>query len=60
LSSLAGPSGGFTGAVLGGLLGQHFGLLAGFRLLGALYAFQLLGYLRGTRAPLRDEAQHAE
>jgi len=49
LFSLAGPSGGLTGAVLGGLLGQHFGLLAGFRLLTVVYALQLLSYLRGSR-----------
>ncbi|HTU57326.1 MAG TPA: MFS transporter, partial [Polyangiales bacterium] len=55
LFSLAGPSGGLTGAVLGGLLGQHFGLLAGFRLLTVLYALQLVGYLRRSREPLRAE-----
>lgn len=55
LSSLAGPSGGLTGAVLGGLLGQQFGLLAGFRLLALVYALQLFSYLRGLREPLRDD-----
>jgi hypothetical protein len=49
LFSLAGPSGGLTGAVLGGRPGQHFGLLAGFRLLMVVYALQLLSYLRGSR-----------
>lgn len=48
LFSLAGPSGGLTGAVLGGMLGQHFGLLAGFRLLTVVYAAQLISYLRGA------------
>jgi ABC-type xylose transport system permease subunit len=54
--SLAGPSGGLTGAVLGGLLGQQFGLLAGFRLLTVVYALQLLSYLRGSRAASHDGA----
>ena len=54
LFSLAGPSGGLTGAVLGGVLGQHFGLLAGFRLLTLVYALQLWSYLRSSRGPLRD------
>jgi len=39
--SLAGPSGGLVGAVLGGLLSQHFGMLAGFRVLVVLFAAQL-------------------
>lgn len=37
LSSMAGPAGGLTGSVLGGVLSQHFGLGAGFRVLVALY-----------------------
>lgn len=37
LSSMAGPAGGLSGAVLGGLLSQHLGLAAGFRLLLLLY-----------------------
>jgi MFS family permease len=41
LFSLAGPSGGLVGAVLGGLLSQHFGMLAGFHVLAALFALQL-------------------
>jgi MFS family permease len=56
LFSLAGPSGGLTGAVLGGLLGQHFGLLAGFRVLSAVYAVQLFLFVRGLREPLQDDA----
>jgi len=60
LFSLAGPSGGLTGAVLGGLLGQHFGLLAGFRLLTVLYALQLLSYLRDSRQPLRADSACAD
>jgi predicted MFS family arabinose efflux permease len=42
LFSLAGPSGGFTGAMLGGVLSQHFGMLAGFRVLVLIYVLQLL------------------
>lgn len=37
LSSMAGPAGGLTGSVLGGLLSQHWGLPAGFRVLVGLY-----------------------
>jgi MFS family permease len=40
--SLAGPSGGLTGAMLGGVLSQHFGMLAGFRVLVLIYVLQLL------------------
>jgi MFS family permease len=39
--SLAGPSGGLAGAVLGGLLSQHFGMLAGFQVLVAVFVLQL-------------------
>jgi MFS family permease len=39
--SLAGPSGGLTGAILGGLLAQRFGMLAGFRVLILVYVAQL-------------------
>lgn len=41
LFSLAGPAGGLVGAVAGGALSQHFGLLAGFRVLAVLYVLQL-------------------
>lgn len=37
LSSMAGPAGGLSGAVLGGLLSQQFGLAAGFRVLVLMY-----------------------
>jgi MFS family permease len=40
--SLAGPTGGLTGAMLGGVLSQHFGMLAGFRVLILVYVAQLL------------------
>ena len=46
LSTLAGPGGALTGAVLGGVLNQHFGLLAGFRVLAVLYLLQLVWALR--------------
>ena len=39
--SLAGPSGGLAGALLGGLLNQEFGMLAGFRVLALLFLLQL-------------------
>lgn len=39
--SLAGPSGGLAGAVLGGLLSQQFGMLAGFHVLALLFLVQL-------------------
>lgn len=39
--SLAGPSGGLVGAVLGGLLNQYAGMLAGFHLLALLFLAQL-------------------
>jgi len=42
LFSLAGPAGGLVGAVLGGVLSQHFGLLAGFRVLAVVFLLQLL------------------
>jgi MFS family permease len=42
LFSLAGPAGGLVGAVLGGVLSQHFGMLAGFRVLAVLFLLQLL------------------
>jgi MFS family permease len=55
LFSLAGPCGGLTGAVLGGLLGQQFGLLSGFRVLSVVYALQLLRYLHGVlTAPIES------
>jgi MFS family permease len=40
MSSLAGPAGGLAGATLGGALSQHFGMLAGFRVLAAVYVLQ--------------------
>ncbi|WUR13278.1 MFS transporter [[Empedobacter] haloabium] len=39
--SLAGPSGGLVGAVAGGLLNQHFGMLAGFHVLALVFLVQL-------------------
>lgn len=48
--SLAGPAGGLTGATLGGVVSQQFGLLAGFRLLAVLYAVQLFRQIRLLRA----------
>lgn len=39
--SLAGPSGALVGAVAGGLLNQHFGMLAGFHVLAVLFLVQL-------------------
>lgn len=42
MSSLAGPAGGLTGATLGGALSQHFGMMAGFRVLAAVYVLQCL------------------
>jgi predicted MFS family arabinose efflux permease len=39
--SLAGPSGGLVGAVAGGLLNQHFGMLAGYHVLALLFLLQL-------------------
>jgi MFS family permease len=39
--SLAGPSGGLVGAVLGGLLSQQFGMLAGFHVLVVVFLVQL-------------------
>lgn len=50
LFSLAGPAGGVAGAVLGGLVGQRFGLLAGFRLLAVVYAVQVAWQLRSMAA----------
>jgi MFS family permease len=44
--SLAGPTGGLTGAMLGGLLSQHFGMLTGFRVLILVYVAQLLWLAR--------------
>ncbi len=41
LSSFAGPAGSLTGAVLGGVIGQRFGLLAGFQALAVVYGVQL-------------------
>lgn len=46
LSTLAGPGGALTGAVLGGVLNQHFGPLAGFRALAVLYVLQFAWELR--------------
>ena len=40
--SLAGPTGGLTGAMLGGLLSQYFGMFAGFRVLILVYLAHLL------------------
>jgi MFS family permease len=41
--SLAGPTGGLTGAMLGGVLSQHFGMQAGFRVLILVYVALLFG-----------------
>lgn len=43
-------AGGVTGAVLGGLLSDRFGLFAGFRGLALLYLLLLLLHLRGLLA----------
>lgn len=37
LSSMAGPAGGLAGSALGGLVSQHWGMPAGFRVLVGLY-----------------------
>lgn len=37
LFTLSGPAGGVFGAIAGGLLGQQFGLLSGFRVMAAFY-----------------------
>ncbi|HSW07472.1 MFS transporter [Aquabacterium sp.] len=60
LSSMAGPAGGLSGSVLGGLLSQQWGLPAGFRVLVGLYL--LLGWLqwRQVRAVARAAAQAGE
>ncbi len=51
LSSLAGPAGGLVGAVAGGWLSQHAGMLAGFQVLLALFVLQLCReWPRGRRA----------
>jgi predicted MFS family arabinose efflux permease len=54
--SLAGPTGGLTGAMLGGVLSQHFGMLAGFRVLVLVYVAQLLwlAWWRWLAAPAPD------
>lgn len=39
--TISGPAGGLVGSVCGGVLAQRFGLLAGFRVLFALYVIQL-------------------
>lgn len=56
--SLAGPSGGVAGAMLGGVLSQHFGMLAGFRVLILVYVAQLLwlGYRRWLAVPALAKA----
>lgn len=41
LFSFAGPVGGLLGSVAGGFLGQHFGLLVGFRVMALFYFSQL-------------------
>lgn len=51
LSSMAAPAGGLSGAVLGGLLGQRFGLAAGFQVLVLLYALLCWLQWRHWRAP---------
>ena len=52
LFSLAGPSGGLAGAVLGGLLGQQFGIPAGFQVLALLFLLQLAWeWRRAVRVP---------
>lgn len=40
--TLSGPAGSLAGATCGGALAQHFGLLAGFRVLFLLYGIQLV------------------
>ncbi len=50
MSSLAGPAGGLTGATLGGALSQHFGMMAGFRVLAAVYVLQCVMQWRRLRA----------
>lgn len=42
LFTLSGPAGGVFGAIAGGLLGQQFGLLSGFRVMAAFYLGLLL------------------
>ncbi|PKM30750.1 MAG: hypothetical protein CVV07_05895 [Gammaproteobacteria bacterium HGW-Gammaproteobacteria-11] len=54
LFSLAGPAGGVTGAVLGGVLSDHLGLYAGFRLLVVLYAVMLIVHFARQRL-INDE-----
>ncbi|MCY1352311.1 hypothetical protein D9M69_386000 [compost metagenome] len=58
LFSLAGPAGGVSGAVLGGVLSDHLGLFAGFRVLAALYLvllfFQARELLAGEGRPVPD------
>ncbi|WP_395700964.1 MFS transporter [Aquabacterium sp.] len=49
LSSMAGPAGGLTGAVVGGVLSQHFGMGAGFDVLVLLYALLALSQWRMVR-----------
>ncbi|WP_207221281.1 MFS transporter [Pseudoduganella lutea] len=50
--SLAGPSGALVGAVLGGILNQYFGMLAGFHVLALLFFVQLARtWLPVRRAP---------
>lgn len=61
LFSLAGPAGGLVGAVLGGVLSQQFGMLAGFRVLAILFLLQLLWechvlFIRPSSAPERHDA----
>lgn len=46
LFSLSGPAGGLLGAVSGGVLTQHFGLLSGFRVLAVLYTVLTVWQLR--------------
>ena len=53
LTSLGGPAGGVLGAVGGGLVSQHLGTAAGFRLLAL--AFALLALWQGWQGPVADE-----
>jgi MFS family permease len=56
LFSLAGPSGGLVGAVLGGLLSQHFGMAAGFHVLVLLFVAQLCWEVPRMVASRRKDA----
>ena len=51
LTSLAPTTGGIVGAVLGGVLSQHFGIEAGFMVLAVAHAAMCVIQVQRLRAP---------